>query len=680
MYLVLDLETSMKGGHGRGSNPFIDRILCIGLKYQHKRGTGQFDRSYPEPSEYIDDLFAYADDTPDKGWLKDVNLIIGHNIKFDLLYLWRNDELQHFFRANGRIWDTQLAEYILSGQRHKYPALRDIAVNKYGCAERIKNIEGKNTEEVDTELLLEDVKNDVLDTEAIALKQVKMAKEKGMMGLMLTQMDALLSTTEMEFNGFKIDKAILEKNQKILEEQLIEPKDNLKELVSKHWPSDIIFNSASPKQLTTLFFGGKRLVKVRKPVQNELGVIETFKNGNVKYKTIDVEEPVEGLGLIPHKDWVTPKGGISVNEKTLKLIALKKNHDAATIAKYMLELRHLEKMINTYYIGIKELVYSWDSCVHPQFSHCGYGNDYNNDDTAGGTQTGRLSCTKPNVQNLPRSQESAVREHFVSRYTDGTICEFDFNQLEVVLFAYLTKDIQLIDDIKSGRDIHCVLGSELYGEEITKRDDRRQRIKPCTFLVIYGGSYKKLAREQKLDESFCKSFVETFYRRYPMAKAWQDRQVGLVNGSKYKIAEQTPKGFEREEGFLKNLTGRLLYFKTNDAPDFLVEKGQMTGFNPAEIKNYPVQSMATADIALMKFGQVWRKAIEHKDKFLLVNTVHDSIVIDCKKEFVDFACNLVIHELQLIKEPMKKYFNLDWDLPLGVECKIGNNWREVGLK
>ncbi len=252
-----------------------------------------------------------AQDYLPKGWLDDVNLLIMHNSAYDLKFIWRNDELQDFFKRGGRVWDTQLVEYILSGQRHKYPALRDIAVNKYGCRERIKNIEGRNTEDVPIELLLEDVRNDVIDTEAIALEQAKTAKKEGMTGLILTQMDARLSTIEMEYNGFKVNKDVLLANKQEQQDKLRPIIEEIGQIAKKYWPVDLEFNPGSSRQVAQLFFGGK--YKDKQKIEEGL-----YKNGNVKYKTIEVEKIILGLGIKAHKDWLTPGGQPSVNEKTLK--------------------------------------------------------------------------------------------------------------------------------------------------------------------------------------------------------------------------------------------------------------------------------------------------------------------------------------------------------------------------
>lgn len=316
MYVVLDLETSMllKGVHT--SDPFFDKILTIGLKYQKAIGSGQFDRELP-PNEYIQDTFALAQDYMPERWLDGVDLLIGHNLAFDLKFIWRNDELQDFFARGGRIWCTQLVEYILSGQRHKYPGLRDIAISKYGRMERIKNLEGRLTQDMPIELLLEDVRNDVLDTEAVALQQAKIAKKEGMLGLILTQMDARLATIEMEYNGFKVDKEVLEQNQKELEAKLKPLSEQIDLIAQAYWPKELgEFNSGSPKQVSMLLFGGNYKVKDR---QGD----GLYKNGNTKYKTVDVTKTMEGMRLTPHQEWKTPSGAISVNEKVLKEMAKK---------------------------------------------------------------------------------------------------------------------------------------------------------------------------------------------------------------------------------------------------------------------------------------------------------------------------------------------------------------------
>lgn len=232
MYLTFDLETESREYKGRKGSPWANKILAIGLKYETRYRINEIDDRQV--------LLALPQDYMPKDWLNGITILIGHNIKFDLLHIWRNDELQAFFTRGGRIWDTQLSEYILSGQKHKYAALRDIAVNKYSCKERTKKIEeglkaGIMTQDMDIEDLLFDVKNDVLDTEAIALQQVRIAKKQGMYALIMEEMESLLATTEMEANGLHVNKEIMNKNKLDLQIDYEHKARQLQTLCNKYW-------------------------------------------------------------------------------------------------------------------------------------------------------------------------------------------------------------------------------------------------------------------------------------------------------------------------------------------------------------------------------------------------------------------------------------------------------------
>lgn len=221
-YIALDLETTSRSAYGRKINPFLNDIVAIGLA-----SNGQAHSEYIYPNKL-------------KNLHIDEDVILLHNATFDLLFLWGLEDLQDFFRRGGKIWCTQYAEYLLTGQQSKFAALRDIAVNKYGCKEREKKMEaywaqGIGTEEIPKELVLEDVENDVLDTEKIYLKQVEKAKELGMFELIEARMDGLLATIEMEYNGLFVNKDILETNQKLLEQQIEEENINLLEIVKRYW-------------------------------------------------------------------------------------------------------------------------------------------------------------------------------------------------------------------------------------------------------------------------------------------------------------------------------------------------------------------------------------------------------------------------------------------------------------
>lgn len=442
------------------------------------------------------------------------------------------------------------------------------------------------------------------------------------------------------------------------------------------------FNPKSPQQMSKLFFGGDIDIKVLEPIVNELGVhqqVKTGKNkGTFKYKTVIKTIYIKGLGLKPHKDWKTEKENIfSVSETTLKKLVNSKKEDAAKIAKEMLCIRDYDKQIGTYYNSVEEFIHDFDGCVHPQISHCGY---IKKDEISigGGTDTGRTSCKDPNLQNQPRADSSKVKQHFVSRYEDGVIIEFDYSSLEVVIFAYLTNDYQLIEDINNGLDIYLLAVAKIYNVDYTllsKEDERRQIVKSTILAIVYGAGAGRISNELKITKEFAQTIINSFYERYPQAKIWQDNLVMYVNGTKKLILGKLTKlGQPVHEGHYQGITGRLYKFETTDTPKWLKDKGILTGFNPPDIKNYPVQGTATADIVLIMIGRLWRKCLNYRDRFSLVNTVHDSVIIDCKKEYIDFACKFVKDELESVKVMLKEVFDLDFNMNIKVEYKVGKSW------
>ncbi len=376
-------------------------------------------------------------------YLYTADILVGHNIKYDLLYLWKYEVMQEWLKNGGKIFDTQLAEYVLTGQRHKYPSLRDIAVNKYGCQERPKHMEeywednvkvldwstkkiiktfpkgteslsfanqfekrsidivrgSIDTSEIPKELVLEDVRNDVLDTEKVMFQQVKLLKEAGQYKLTMELMDSILFTTEMEFQGIYINQEVFQENKNRILVKIEEGKQEIRNIGDKYMRN---INFSSPGDISLLMFGGTIKEECQVPIMNELGVQERYKTGQKRgelktKKGIKLIE-VKGLGLKPLKDWETKKKGVySTDEAVLKKIAIKPNTDAGKIALLMLELRGLEKELGTYYAGQKKgkktgfehLIYP-DSCIRGSINHCQ-------------TDTGRTASNRPNLQNVPSS-------------------------------------------------------------------------------------------------------------------------------------------------------------------------------------------------------------------------------------------------------------------------------------
>lgn len=432
-YMIIDLETGIQEHIGRKGCYLVNKIVALVMKEANK-----------SPIATLDYTSLYWRLASDPG----IEILVGHNIKFDLLHLWKDGAIQLWLKGGGKIWDTQLVEYMLSGQRHKYPALRDIAVNKYRCPEREKKMEkywnnngnwfyegrilpglekefqewlSKNphttnhaprsyygqsrsirwidtpidTKDIPTELVLDDVNYDGMDTEAVMLKQVAEAKRIGMYNLIMLEMEGLLATTEMEYNGVYVNQEILERNKIELEEEIALINVQLKNLAPN------VDNFKSTQQISRLFFGGTEKIKIDEPILNELGLPVVTKTGinrgKVKTRKVDKLVTSEGLGLKPFKEWEQKKEGIyRTDEGVLQIIAQRLDTIPGKIATLMLRSRGLNKLLSTYYVGTEKFIHLDDSCVHQQLCHCGY---ENKGEVGGGTGTGRLSCKAPNMQN-----------------------------------------------------------------------------------------------------------------------------------------------------------------------------------------------------------------------------------------------------------------------------------------
>jgi DNA polymerase I-like protein with 3'-5' exonuclease and polymerase domains len=316
-----------------------------------------------------------------------VAVIVGHNIKFDLHYLmmasltWGDEVL-----PNLTVWDTQLAEYIISGQRKMYPSL-DYCSEKYGGTLKddvIKDFwnNGVDTEDIPDDMLAEYLENDVRNTELVYLSQVAQATEMGMMPLMLSQMRALKATTEMEFNGMHFDKSMASSIARTIRPELHDTIDMLHEFMRLEGIEKPNYNSAA--QVAAVIYGGAFIEDVTRNKLDDDGNPVVYKSGARKGELVFRKEKKTHMlsGIVADTPELTDTGKISVSDGPLS-----KLRDPFVIN--ILKARGLNKDLTTYYDGYSKLV--WPTVaglgiIHHSLNHCSTG-------------TGRLSSTNPNLQN-----------------------------------------------------------------------------------------------------------------------------------------------------------------------------------------------------------------------------------------------------------------------------------------
>jgi DNA polymerase I-like protein with 3'-5' exonuclease and polymerase domains len=314
------------------------------------------------------------------------------NAKFDL----------HWYRRVGfklyqNIWCCQLAEFLLSGQKIRYPSLEETAV-KYGLGHKIDVIKleywdkGINTDEIPQGILAEYCIKDVDLTYQIYLKQLAQFKQNpALFKLFKLQCQDLLVLEEMEWNGQLYDEALCLQKAEVIQKEIDEISAKLKAI----YP-DIPINFNSPEQISAFLYGGK----VYQETKEHVGYFKSGKQKDQpKYKNVTIEhvlprlvEPLPNSGLA--KD-----GVFKTDEGTLRKL---KGPAAKKYVGLLLRLSELDKLNSTYYRGLpkKNQKHNWpQGMIHGQFNQVV-------------VQTGRLSSSNPNLQNFAGD----CLDVFVTRY------------------------------------------------------------------------------------------------------------------------------------------------------------------------------------------------------------------------------------------------------------------------
>ena len=282
-YMIFDLETEIHRKFKRTANPFLEEnfVVARGWKKQGDgRATSQFFKSKSEDN-----------------YLRipaDVDVLVGQNIKFDLLYEMANNnpELKAFYKRGGRVWCTQYAEYLLRHMQRKYHmnAMDDI-IEDYGGRKKIDGMKalweaGVQTSDIDPAMVNdyligteEEGRNsgDIGNTELIYLGQLKDAIGQGMETMIKLRMDGLCATTEMEYNGIKVCVDTANKDLKRLNEKLAVATTELDKFTSDI-PDEVGFKWSSPVCKSAILYGGViRYVKKSTYLDEKTGKLARLK-------------------------------------------------------------------------------------------------------------------------------------------------------------------------------------------------------------------------------------------------------------------------------------------------------------------------------------------------------------------------------------------------------------------
>lgn len=317
------------------------------------------------------------------------------------------------------------------------------------------------------------------------------------------------------------------------------------------------------------------------------------------------------LNLVPSER--TEKGGISLAAKTLEGIDHPIIDKFKTVKKY-------STILNTFIKGFKETI-KYDQKVHPYFHLCG-------------TVTGRTSCDKPNLQQIPRDKEI---KNFFYAPEGHKLVQFDFAQAEVRVIASLANDENLIKAITAGADMHKEVAAFMFNksvEDITP--DERQAAKTLNFGVIYGMSAIALSKNLGISEEDAAEKLSLYMNRFSGVKQW------IMDTHDY----------VRRNGTVTTPLSRTRHLPGVFLPDRYAVSSALR-----QAQNSPIQATAS-DLNLWLLLYVFKKINKDKASFLIsvhdsgVYMVHESYIEEFKEVLRD-GINELNKRFTFLKVPMK---------------------------
>lgn len=324
------------------------------------------------------------------------------------------------------------------------------------------------------------------------------------------------------------------------------------------------------------------------------------------------------------------KNGYSTNADVLEKI--KGDHP---IIPAVLEYRTLAKLKSTYVDGLIPLI-NTDGKIHAHFQQTV-------------TTTGRISCTEPNLQNIPIRQELGrqLRKAFVPESDECSLFGADYSQIELRVLAHMAEDPVLIKAFNDGEDIHRATASNVLGipeDEITQAE--RSRAKAVNFGVIYGMSAFGLSDNLDISRKEADDYIRAYFEKHEQVKKFMDKSVD----------------FAKENGYVSTLMGRKRYIKEIHASNYMVRQiGERLAMNT------PIQGSA-ADLIKIAMIKVYNAIRDAGLKSKLILQIHDELVINTypdERESVK----------KLLMDNMESAYKLEVELK--ADCNEGKNWYEL---
>ena len=348
----------------------------------------------------------------------------------------------------------------------------------------------------------------------------------------------------------------------------------------------------------------------------------------------NIQSPVQ-LGPILFEKLGLPAGKKTKRGYATGVEVLERLKDQYEIADLILEFRMYSKLKSTYIEGLLPMIHQ-DHKIHAHFQQTV-------------AATGRISCTEPNLQNIPIKQELGrkLRKAFIPESDEYVLVGADYSQIELRILAHLSQDQSLINAFNEGDDIHRITASKVFGvpeEQVTPL--QRSNAKAVNFGVIYGMSGFGLSTELNITRREAEKYIEEYFKKYTKVKEFLD---GLVEECK-------------KNGYVTTLMDRKRRVPEINASNYMVRQaGERLAMNS------PIQGSA-ADIIKLAMIHVGRELLRETTRSRLVLQVHDELIIQAHKDELEKVKKILV-------ENMENAVKLD--VALLVDLKTGNNWYEL---
>ena len=514
---------------------------------------------------------------------------VGHHLKYDAHVL-----ANHGIALGGMAYDTMLESYVWNSVATRHDM--DSAAERYLGLKTItyEEVAGKGAKQIPfSQVSIETASTYAAEDADVTLRLHRTLwpaiEREPLLGRLYEDFEQPLVPVllRMERRGVLIDREMLRRQGVELAKRAEELK------TAAHAEAGTEFNVDSPKQLQQILYEKMNLPVLRK----------------------------------------TPTGQPSTAEDVLEQLA-----ESFTLPQLILDYRSIAKLRSTYADKLPTQVNPDTGRVHTSYHQAV-------------AQTGRLSSTDPNLQNIPiRTPEGRrIRQAFIAP-PGYMLLAADYSQIELRIMAHLSGDASLIAAFEADRDVHQATAAEVFGVPLSEvSTDQRRSAKAINFGLIYGMSAFGLARQLGIGRNEAQQYVDLYFERYPGVKAYMDR---------------TREG-ARETGYVETVFGRRLYL-----PEIRSRNRALQQYAERSAINAPMQGTA-ADLIKLAMIAVDRWCEEEgRDDARLIMQVHDELVLEARTEVVDRVA-------EAVRGCMVAAGRGALRVPLKVDVGRGMNWDEA---